>query len=127
MAKTYQDVVTEARVLLQDTDSTSYRYSNVNLLAIYNRALQALGRVRPDACYDLFDTDTNSLDVPELVESGAGAGQTNWTVNFGLEMQFFNPLVSYIVGVTEIIDDEYSEDGRAALMLQSFKMEVIGL
>lgn len=125
MAKTYQDVVTEARVLLQDTDETSYRVSDANLLAIYNRALQALARVRPDACYDLYDA--NSLNVPELVESGAGAGQTNWTANFGLEMQFFNPLVAYIVGVAEIIDDEYSEDGRAALMLQSFKNEIIGI
>ena len=125
MAKTYQDVVTEARVLLQDTDDTSYRNSNANLLAIYNRGLQAIGRVRPDACYDLYSE--NSLEVPELVESSPGSGQTAWTANFGLDMMFFTPLVNYIVGVAEIIDDEYSEDGRAALMLQSFKMEVIGL
>lgn len=125
MAKTYQDVVTEARVLLQDTDSGGYRYSNTNLLAIYNRALQALARVRPDACFDLYDN--NSLTVPELVESGAGAGQTNWTATFGLEMQFFSPLVHYVVGVAEITDDEYSEDGRAALLLNQFKAELLGL
>ena len=125
MAKTYQDVVTEARVLLQDTDDTSYRYSDAKLLAIYNRALQALARARPDACYDLYSS--GSLNVPELVESAPGAGQTAWTDNFGLEMQFFPPLVAYIVGVAEIIDDEYSEDGRAALMLQSFKMEIMGI
>lgn len=125
MAKTYQDVVTEARVLLQDTDATSYRNSDATLLAIYNRGLQSLARVRPDACYDLYSA--NSLNVPELVESGAGAGQTNWTATFGLDMMFFAPLVSYIVGVAEIIDDEYSEDGRAALMLQSFKTEVMGI
>jgi hypothetical protein len=125
VAKTYQDVVTEARVLLQDTDATSYRNSDTTLLAIYNRGLQSLARVRPDACYDLYSA--NSLNVPELVESGAGAGQTNWTDTFGLDMMFFAPLVSYIVGVAEIIDDEYSEDGRAALMLQSFKTEVMGI
>jgi hypothetical protein len=125
VAKTYQDVVTEARVLLQDTDDDSYRNPNATLLAIYNRALQALARVRPDACYDLYSA--NSLNVPELVESGAGAGQTDWTDNFGLEMQFFNPLVSYIVGVAETIDDEYSEDGRAALMLQMFSNEIKGI
>ena len=125
MAKTYQDVVTEARVLLQDTDSTSYRYSDATLLAIYNRALQALARVRPDACYDLYDA--NSLNVPELVASAPGAGQTAWTDNFGLDMMFFSPLVSYIVGLAEIVDDEYSEDGRAALMLQSFRNEIIGI
>lgn len=125
MAKTYQDVVTEARVLLQDTDSASYRYSNATLLAIYNRGLQAIGRVRPDALYDLYSA--NNLNVPELVESGAGAGQTNWTDTFGLEMQFFNPLVAYVTGVAELSDDEYAEDGRAMAMLQSFKLELIGI
>ena len=125
MAKTYQDVITEARVLLQDTDSDAYRVSETNLLAIYNRALQAIARVRPDACYDLYSA--NSLNVPELVESGAGAGQTDYTDTFGLEMQFFNPLVSYIVGVAEIIDDEYTQDGRAMMLLNSFKGEVLGL
>lgn len=125
MAKTYQDVVTEARVLLQDTDSDSYRTSDATLLAIYNRALQALARVRPDACYDLYSG--NSLNVPELVEDSPDADQVAWTDDFGLEMQFFNPLVSYVVGVAEIIDDEYTEDSRAALMLSSFKNEVIGL
>lgn len=126
MAKTYQDVVTEARVLLQDTDSTGYRYSDTVLLAIYNRALQSLGRVRPDAFYNFY-TDLSGTNVPELVESGAGAGQVDWTDTFGLEMQFFQPLISYVVGMAEIIDDEYSEDGRAALMLQAFKSEVTGL
>lgn len=115
----------EARVLLQDTDSSAYRYSDVDLLAIYNRALHALARVRPDACYDLYSA--NSLNVPELVERSPGSGQTAWTDNFGLEMQFFNPIISYLVGVAELVDDEYAEDGRAAMMLQSFKMEVIGL
>lgn len=125
MAKTYQDVVTEARVLLQDTETGNYRYSDATLLAMYNRALQALARIRPDACFDLYDD--NSLNVPELVESGAGAGQTNWTENFGLEMQFFNALVHYVTGMAEIVDDEYTEDGRAAMLLGQFKANVIGL
>ncbi len=125
MAKTYQDVVTEARVLLQDTDSTGYRWSNTVLLAIYNRALQALARIRPDACYDLYDN--NSLNVPELVESSPGSGQTAWTDNFGLEMQFFNPLVHYVVGMAEVVDDEYTEDGRAQLLLGQFKANIVGL
>ena len=125
MAKTYQDVVTEARVLLQDTVSDSYRYSDETLIAIYNRALQALARIRPDACYDLYSD--NSLNVPELVTESPGSGQTDWSDTFGLEMQFFNPLVSYIVGIAEIIDDEYSEDGRAALLLNNFQREVKGM
>ena len=92
---------------------------------MYNRGLQALARIRPDACYDLYDN--NSLNVPELVESGAGAGQADWTDAFGLEMQFFNPLLHYVVGMAEITDDEYTEDGRAMMLLNQFKMNIIGL
>lgn len=125
MAKTYQDVVTEARVLLQDTEAGSYRNSDATLIAIYNRALQSLARIRPDAFYDFYSG--NDLNVPELTDGTPGAGQVAWTATFGLEMQFFTPLVSYIVGVAEIIDDEYSEDGRAALLLQSFRNEVLGI
>lgn len=125
MAKTYQDVVTEARVLLQDTDDDVQRYTDTVLLAIFNRGLQQLVRIRPDACYDLFAS--NSLNVPEVVASGAGAGQVNLAAAFNLEMQFFTPLVNYIVGVAELVDDEYTEDGRAAMLLSQFKNSVIGL
>lgn len=125
MAKTYQDVVTEARVLLQDTESSAYRYSDTVLLAILNRALRSLATIRPDACYDLFSA--NSLNVPELVESAPGSGQVAWTDAFGLEFQFFNPLVHYVTGVAEIVDDEYTADGRAALLLNEFKRSLLGL
>lgn len=125
VAKTYQDVITEARVLLQDTDSAGYRYSNTNLIAILNRGIQAVARVRPDACYDLYSD--NSLEVPELVESDPSSGQVIFTDPFGFEMQFFNPLVSYLIGIAELVDDEYAEDGRAMMLLQAFKAEVLGL
>ena len=125
MAKTYEDVVTESRVLLQDTDATSYRYSNTVLIAIYNRALQALARIRPDACYDLFTA--NSLNVPELVETSPAVGQIVWTGPFALEMQFFNPLVHYVVGMAEVVDDEYTEDGRAQMLLGQFKASIVSL
>lgn len=125
VAKTYQDVITEARVLLQDTDSAGYRYSDANLIAILNRGIQAVARVRPDACYDLYSD--NSLEVPELVESDPSSDQVIFTDPFGFEMQFFNPLVSYLIGIAELVDDEYAEDGRAMMLLQAFKAEVLGL
>lgn len=125
MAKTYQNLVTEARVLLQDTDTTVRRYSDTKLIDILNRGLQDLARIRPDSMYDLYVS--NDLTVPELVESSPGGDQTLWTVDFGLEMQFYSPLVSYLVGVAEIVDDEYTEDGRAAFLLGQFRQSVIGL
>ena len=125
MAKTYQDVVSEARVLLQDTDSDGYRYSEATLIDILNRGLTIVGRVRPDACYDLYSA--NSLEVPELVESSPGSGQTLYTDAFVMEQQFFSPLITYLVGIAELVDDEYTEDGRAAMLLQSFRMELLGI
>lgn len=125
MAKTYQNLVTEARELLQDTDATLQRYSDANLINFLNRALQEAGRIRPDAFYDLYSA--NSLSIPEIVASGAGAGQANLSANFGVEMQFYTPMVSYVVAVAEIVDDEYTVDGRAALLLQHFRNTLLGV
>lgn len=122
MAKTYEDVVTEARDLLQDADAD--RYSNTFLLRLFNRGLQMVARVRPDALYDLYAD--NDLNVPELSETPTG-NQTDWTDPFALELQFYDPLVNIIVAIAEITDDEYSEDGRAAMMFQAFKTELMGL
>lgn len=125
MARTYQDLVTESRVLLQDTDTDVQRYDDTKLIDILNRGLQSLARIRPDAMYDLYTA--NDLTVPELVETNPGAGQTVWTVDFGIEMQFYPPLVAYVVGIAEIVDDEYSVDGRAAFLLREFRNSVVGI
>ena len=125
MAKTYQNLITEARELLQDTDTDVQRYTDSTLLNILNRGLHDLGVKRPDAFYNLFSS--NSLNVFEIVESGATPPQVDWTDNVGLEMQFYSPLVGYVVGVAEITDDEYSVDGRAALLITQFRNNLIGI
>jgi len=124
MAKTYQDIVTEARDLLQDTEDE--RFTDAYLVATLNRGLQELSRIRPDAFYDLYDA--NALNVPLLTDSATPAtGETAWTVDFGIEMQFFNPLMMYVVGSIEVTDDEFTVDGRAMMMLQQFRNSVIGI
>lgn len=125
MARTYQNLITESRELLQDTKLSAQRYSDSALLNILNRGLQDLCRMRPDACYNLFSA--NSLNVPEVVDSSPGGDQIVWTDVFNIEMQFYAPLVSYVVGVAEITDDEYTTDGRAALLLQQFRNTTIGI
>jgi hypothetical protein len=111
--------------MLQDTDTQDPRYADSTLLNILNRGLQDLGRIRPDIAYTLFSG--NDLNIPEIVESGAGAGQVDWTDPFGLEMQFYPTMLSYLVGVAEITDDEYTEDGRAAMFMQAFHNNAIGI
>lgn len=125
MAKTYQNLITEARELLSDTKTSTERYTNTTLINVLNRGLQDLGRLRPDAFYALFLN--NSLNVPEIVESAPTGSQVVWTDAFGIEMQFFSPLVTYVTAVAEIVDDEYTTDGRAGLLLNQFRLSTLGL
>jgi hypothetical protein len=119
VAKTYQNLIYESRELLQDTALVTPRYSDSTLLNILNRGLQDLSRIRPDIMYDLYAN--NDLGVVEVVQTGAGAGQVDWTDPWGLEMQYYPTMINYVVGVAEITDDEYTQDGRAALLLQNFR------
>lgn len=118
MAKTYQTAIDEAREILQDTDSDDYRYSNTILLNILNRALQELGRIRPDAFWTTFSTD--DIVVPEITTS-------DLSTTFPLPMQFYLPIVSFIVAWTEVLDDEFTQDGRAGMLLAQFKQQVLSL
>ena len=111
--------------MLQDTDTDQTRFADSTLLNILNRGLHDLSKIRPDLTYTAYSS--NSLNVPELVETGAGAGQADWTDTFPYEMWFYNRLLEYVVGVAEITDDEYTEQGRAALMMQLFHNGAIGI
>lgn len=117
MAKTYQTLIDEARELLQDTESP-YRYSDDILLNKLNRGLQELARVRPDAFWDTFATD--DIVVPEVTIGTLGT-------TFPNPMQFYNPLVSWVVAWAEVLDDEFTVDGRADMLIKQFKTQVMGL
>ena len=118
MAKTYQTAIDEAREILQDTDEDGYRYSEPTLLNILNRALQELGRIRPDAFWTTFSTD--DIVVPEVTT-------LDLSTTFPLPMQFYLPVVSFIVAWAEVIDDEFTQDGRAGTLLAQFKQQVLAL
>jgi len=117
VAKTYQTAIDEAREILQDTDEP-YRYDDSILLNILNRALQELGRIRPDAFWTTFTTD--DIVVPEVTT-------LDLSTTYPLPMQFYLPVVSFIVAWAEVLDDEFTQDGRAGMLLQQFKTQVMGL
>lgn len=137
-AKTYQNAIDEARQLLQDTE-TPYRFSDTILLNKLNRALQELGRIRPDAFTNRFDTDSGDIIVPEVrsvdpeedtdpdeldIDEDSEVALTD-TIDF--PMMFYTAIVYFIVASAEILDDEFTTDGRAAMMMAQFKQSVIGL
>jgi hypothetical protein len=115
VAKAYQTAIDEAREILQDSE-VPYRFADPLVLNLLNRALQELGRIRPDAFWATFDAD--DIVVPEV---------TDLTVTFPLPMQFYLPVVSFIVAWAEIVEDEFTQDGRASILLQQFKTQVMSL
>lgn len=127
MARSYQELIGEARDLLQDSASPQ-RYLDQFLVDQLNRALQDLGRIRPDVFYDLFDA--NDLNIPDVIISAspvAGTTEVTWSDDVQIERQFYTPLVVYVVGSSEITDDEYTLDNRAGLLLNQFRMSVLSI
>jgi len=124
MAKTYTNLFSEAREFLQDED-TPYRFSDTRLLNALNRGLNEIARIRPDAFTALYDA--NNLNIPEIVDDDAAvAPQYDWETTFQIDMMFYNPLISYIVGSIEVTDDEFTVDGRALMLLRDFHNTVVG-
>lgn len=138
MAKTYQNLITEARELLQDT-RTEYRYTDAVLLNKLNRALQELGRLRPDAFTDRFNDETGDILVPEVVVDDATPdsdpdvldatedAEVALSSTIDWPMMFYPAVVAYVTGAAELIDDEFTDDGRAVTLMASFKQGVVGL
>lgn len=136
MAKTWQNVLDEARVILQDSD-TPFRYGNTVLLAKLNRGLQELARLRPDAFWDFFDTD--DITVPEVVVIDLDPddepdqfdpdedGQIALTEEFNIPMMFYTPLVYWVASSAELVDDEFTNDGRVMTLMNQFKTMVVSL
>lgn len=109
MAKTINDAIEEARVLLQDTVSP-YRYPSEQLLAYLNNGLYELKRVRPDAWLS-----KTGKDLPTYSNTTQDLAQP-----FPVSMIFFHPMVMLIAGMAELRDDEFTMDSRAGVLLQQF-------
>lgn len=139
MAKTFQNLIDEARTILQDTDETAYRHTAASLLAILNRGIQELARLRPDAFIEYYDPDRLDVAPPEVVDTDATPdtdpdafdatedAEIGIDDDFTIPSQFYAPLVYFVAGSAELVDDEFTTDGRAAMMLAGFKAQVLGL
>lgn len=121
---TYADLISEARDFTQDAVAP-FRNDDSFYLKHVNRGLQELGRMRPDAFYELYDA--NSLNVPVVVASGAVDPQVLTTEEFQIDMMFYAPMLAYIIGMAEVQDDEFTDEGRASMLLTQFRGTVLGL
>jgi len=106
--KTAADVISDARAILQDTDSQLYRYSTEDLVQYLNTALLEAKKLRPDLFLDYI-----GLDVPNFTTS-------NLDGDFPIDEMYYSPCVFYVVGFAELRDDEFTVDARAATLMNQF-------
>jgi hypothetical protein len=111
MARTVTDAIAAARDVLNDedggSDGATYRTSDAKLRGYALDGINAVRNIRPDLFLG------NWGDLAALAADGT----------LPLADQFFRPVVSYMVGMAELKDDEHVNSGRAKLMadlLQGF-------
>jgi len=105
MSRTYSDVITRARRILQDENASNYRYSDQSLVDAANDAVLEVRRTRPDL---MLRVSFNPSDVT-LADIAL--------VSPPVEDMYFQSLVYITVGYQMLRDDEFSKDSRAIAML----------
>ncbi len=106
MGYSIQQVLDHARIPLQD--KTKVRYSDEVLLQYHNDAIELAYKHRPD----LFIGNWRALEIRFRTAEEP----------FPLPSLFRSSVADYITGRAELVDDEYSENNRAMMLIQSFML-----
>lgn len=112
MTRTVADAIAEARFILLD-ERAPYRFAEARLQKFVQQAVEVALRLRPDL----------------LVGTGAWEPPTNMQVGDALpvaiDRQYFTPLCTYVAGLTESQDDQFTSDGRLAFLLTRFQTSLL--
>lgn len=122
-SKSIDDLFAEVRLLINDVgvNGTNFRYTDAQILLKYNTALRELYRYRPDAYIGNFTQGVlvaNQVPTYLLADLALTPVPTPLPVDDRL---FYNALVFFVVGILELGDDEFTDQGRAAQLLASFR------
>src|SRR5262245_55039069 len=101
------DILDQIRTLLQDTDnsaSSGYRYSDDSIVIAINMSMLEMFRLRPDIFLSTHFT------VPQF---NSGSPDAPWPI----EEQWVPAIIYYAVGMTQVRDDEGTQDTRASAFL----------
>lgn len=107
---TVSELITQARVLLQDT-IVDYRYSDAELLVALSMAMLEARRIRPDLFIDDLD------DVPTY--------SANDNTVIAIDQQYRPGLLYYVVGMAQLRDDDQATDQRAGALLGRFTAQLL--
>ncbi len=105
---TVADYISQARVLLQDTVNSPYRYADADLLVELTNAFPEAKLLRPDL---FLTTQLQSFSTND-----------NTAVTF--DPMYRVALVYYMVGKMQMRDDEETQDQRAAAFLSLFTQKL---
>jgi hypothetical protein len=109
-------ILAQCRTLLQDVslEGSEYRYSDDSLIMNLNMGLLEMFRIRPDIFLSEY------FAVPQYT-----IGQMDTTIP--IEQQFVPSLIYYIVGLTQLRDDEGEQDARASSFLGKFTSMLVAV
>jgi hypothetical protein len=115
--KTVGDLLADARELLNDTIpiSGTPRFSDESLVIVLNEAIQQMRVKRPDA----FLTFGLRMSPPQYVMP------TDENTVFPWEDQFYSPLMYYVVGRAELVEDTFADNGRAITLVNKFTSQLL--
>jgi hypothetical protein len=112
---TFQQIIDEARVILNDQvidSNTVTRYTEAQLLGYIRQAVIEARRVRPD----LFMSNLTAAFPPFAV-----------TDTVPVPEEYHLCLSDYAAHRAELRDDEFAVDGRASTLFQKFKSGLMGV
>lgn len=110
---TVGDFVTRARVLLQD-EVAPYRYETPELIAALNEACMEAKRLRPD-----LYLRTLNLTMPVFV------AEADTVTEDKIPSEYRVSFLYYIVGNSQLRDEEDVTDARATVFLNKFTSQLL--
>jgi hypothetical protein len=105
--RTVANVVESVRGVIQD-EKTPFRYSDQQLITSISDGISEARRIRPDLFINVLDGELPLFTTGNMNES------------IVLPDTYYVPLVNYVAGRTQLRDDQFSQDGRAVLLISSF-------
>lgn len=102
------EILQQVRDVLQDMDGT--RYPTDSLIRGLNLAVLQVRSLRPD-----YFVGTFRDQIPRI---------TTTAEDLPLPDELMGPLTQYVAGWAEMRDDEFTTDGRAAVLLRSFEAQL---
>lgn len=109
---TVADYISEARILLQDAVQP-YRYADTELVSALNMALPETAKARPD----LFIGQTSFQTL----------SATNTSVAVNMDPMYRTALLYYVLGHTQLRDDENVTDQRAEAFFNMARAKLLTL